>query len=70
VLKKGWTVGEHKIRKVLAELDLTVQPKAKPRRELPEPTPTAALPEGRKVQMDATQVVYGQHKAWFYLVEA
>lgn len=69
VLKKGWTVGEHKIRKVLAELDLTVQPKAKPRRELPEPTPAAALPEGRKVQMDATQVVYGQHKAWFYLVE-
>lgn len=69
VLKKSWNVGEHKVRKVLAELDLTVKPKAKPRRELPEPTPAAELPEGRRVQMDATQVVYGQHKAYFYLVE-
>ena len=43
--------------------------KAKPRRELPEPTPAAELPEGRRIQMDATQVVYGQHKAWFYVVE-
>jgi putative transposase len=69
VLKKGWTVGEHKVRKILTELDLTVTPKAKPRRELPEPTPAPELPEGRRVQMDATQVVYGQHKAWCYLVE-
>lgn len=69
VLKKGWGTGEHKVRKILAELDLTVKPKAKPRRELPEPIPAAELPEGRRVQMDATQVVYGQHKAWFYLVE-
>jgi transposase InsO family protein len=69
VLKKGWQVGEHKVRKILTELDLIVKPKAKPRRELPEPTPAPDLPEGRRVQMDATQVVYGQHKAWCYLVE-
>jgi putative transposase len=69
VLKKGWTTGEHKVRKVLAELGLAVKPKAKPRRELPEPTPAAELPEGRRVQMDATQVVYEGGKAWFYLVE-
>lgn len=69
VLKKGWAIGEHKVRKALAELDLTVKVKAKPRREVPEPTPAPELPEGRRVQMDATQVVYGQHKAWFYLVE-
>jgi len=69
VLKKGWEVGEHKVRKVLAELDLTVQPKAKPRRELPEPTPAPDLPEGRKVQMDATQVIYEGGKAWCYVVE-
>jgi putative transposase len=68
-LKKGWQVGEHKVRRILTELDLTVTPKAKPRRELPEPTPALDLPEGRRVQMDATQVVYGHHKAWCYLVE-
>jgi putative transposase len=69
VLKKGWEIGGHKVRKMLAELALTVKPKVKPRRELPEPTPVPDLPEGRRVQMDATQVVYGQHKAWFYVVE-
>jgi putative transposase len=69
VLKKGWIAGEHKVRKILTELDLTVTPKAKPRRKLPESTPAPELPEGRRVQMDATQVVYGQHKAWCYLVE-
>jgi putative transposase len=69
VLKKGWQVGEHKVREILTELDLAVKPRAKPRRELPEPTPAPELPEGRRIQMDATQVVYGQHKAWCYLVE-
>ncbi len=69
VLKKGWEVGEHKVRKVLTELGLAVKPKAKPRRELPEPTSAAALPEGRRVQMDATQVIYEGGKAWCYVVE-
>jgi putative transposase len=68
-LKKDWRVGEHKVREILKELDLTVHPKAKPRREVAEPTLAAELPDGRRVQMDATQVVYGQHKAWCYLVE-
>jgi putative transposase len=68
-LKKGWQLGEHKVRNILTELDLIVKPKAKPRRELPEPTPAPDLPEGRRVQIDATQIVYGQHKAWCYLVE-
>jgi putative transposase len=67
--KKGLKVGLHKVRKLLAELDLTVKVKRKPRRELPAPTPAAKLPEGRQVQMDATQVIYGQEKAWFYLVK-
>jgi hypothetical protein len=48
VLKKGWQVGEHKVRKILTELDLIVKPKAKPRRELPEPTPAPDLPEGSR----------------------
>jgi putative transposase len=69
VLKKGWQVGEHNVRKILKGLDLTVQPKAKPRRKLPEPTPAAELPEGRRVQMDATQVTYAGGKAWLYVVE-
>lgn len=69
VAKKGVSVGIHKARKILAELDLTVQVKRKPRHKLPEPTPAANLPGGRQVQMDATQVVYGQEKAWFYLVK-
>jgi putative transposase len=69
VIKKGNTVGVHQVRKTLAELDLTVNVKRKPRAKLPEPTPAAKLPEGRRVQMDATQVIYGQNKAWFYLVE-
>ncbi len=69
VLKKGWQLGEHKVRKIMTELDLTVTPKAKPRRELPEPTPAAQLPKGRRVQMDATQVAYGSSKAWLYVVE-
>jgi putative transposase len=69
VLKKGWQVGEHKVRKVLTEFGLVVKPKAKPRRELPESTPAAALPEGRRVQMDATQVIYEGGKAWCYVVE-
>jgi putative transposase len=46
-----------------------VKIKGKPRSKLPEPTPAAKLPEGRRVQMDATQVIYGQEKAWFYLVQ-
>jgi transposase InsO family protein len=69
VIKKGYEVGLHKVRKILTELELTVQPKTKPRRELPEPTPAAELPKGRRVQMDATQVVYGSSKAWLYVVE-
>ena len=69
VMKKDGTVGVHKVRKTLAELDLTVQVTRKPRRNLPEPTPAAKLPEGRRIQMDATQVIYGQEKAWFYLVK-
>lgn len=69
VLKKGWAVGEHKVRKIMTELDLTVKPKAKPRRELPEPTPAAELPQGRRVQMDATQIAYSGGKAWLYVVE-
>jgi putative transposase len=67
--QKGLKAGIHKVRKTLAELDLSVAVKRKPRRKLPEPTPAANLPEGRQVQMDATQVVYGQEKAWFYLVK-
>jgi putative transposase len=69
VLKKGWKVGEHGVRKILSELDLMVRPKRKPRRELPEPTPAAELPEGRRVQIDATQVIYEGGKAWCYVVE-
>jgi putative transposase len=69
VLKKGWQVGEHKVREILKELDLTVHPKAKPRRELAEPTQAAELPKGRRIQMDATQVAYGGGKAWLYVVE-
>jgi transposase InsO family protein len=68
-LKKGWQVGEHKVREILKELDVTVIPKAKPRRELPEPTPAAQLPQEPRVQMDATQVTYGGGKAWLYVVE-
>lgn len=69
VVKKGVSVGIHKVRKTLAELGLTVKVERKPRAKLPEPTPAAKLPEGRRVQMDATQVIYGQEKAWFYLVQ-
>jgi putative transposase len=69
VLKKGWQVGQHKIRQILTELDLAVILKRKPRAKLPEPTPAAELPDGRRVQMDATQVAYGGGKAWLYLVE-
>jgi putative transposase len=69
VVKQGHEVGIHKVRKILVELDLTVQVKRKARTKLPEPTPAAKLPEGRQVQMDATQVIYGQEKAWFYLVK-
>lgn len=67
--KKDSTVGVHKVRKALAALDLSVTVTRKPRRKLPESTPAAKLPEGRRVQMDATQVIYGQEKAWFYLVK-
>jgi putative transposase len=66
---KGWRVGEHKVRQILSGLNLTVKPKVKPKRELPEPTPAAELPQGRRVQMDATQVAYGEGKAWVYVVE-
>ncbi|MGL4611947.1 MAG: hypothetical protein ACRCYY_20105, partial [Trueperaceae bacterium] len=59
----------HKVRKALTELELTVKPKAKPRRELPEPTLAAELPEGHRVQMDATQVIYQSGKAWCYVIE-
>jgi putative transposase len=69
VVKKGLSVGVHKVRKTLVELDLTVKAKRKPRVKLAEPTPAAKLPKGRRVQMDATQVIYGQEKAWFYLVQ-
>jgi putative transposase len=69
VMKKGNTTGVHKVRKILAELDLDVKVKRKPRAKLPEPTPAAKLPKGRQIQMDATQVIYGQEKAWFYLVK-
>ncbi|MGL4609326.1 MAG: hypothetical protein ACRCYY_06520 [Trueperaceae bacterium] len=67
--KRVNNAGVHKVRKTLAELGLTVKVKRKPRRKLPEATPAANLPEGRQIQIDATQVIYGQEKAWFYLVK-
>lgn len=68
-LKKILQVGREKVRKYMKLLNLQQNLPRKKRRKAPEPTRVCDLPEGRKVQIDATRFQLDTGVAWKYVVE-
>lgn len=66
---RGVGVGREKVRHILGELGLNPPPARKRRDPSPEVTAAPDYPPGRRVQIDATQVVVRSGKAWVYLVQ-
>jgi putative transposase len=54
---RGWCVGRERVRRLLAALDLAPEHPSKKRRAAPGTATAAELPEGRRVQIDATRPV-------------
>jgi transposase InsO family protein len=70
VLKaRGWRMGRERVRRLLAALDLEHERPKKRRRAAPGPPTAAELPEGRRVQIDATRLSLSDGVAWVYMVE-
>ena len=65
---QGVKVGMHKVRKLLAELELN-PPLPKRRRPKPKVTPVQHWPEGRRIQIDATNVKLAKGSAWVYIAQ-
>ena len=65
---QGIKIGMHKVRKLLAELELN-PPLPKKRRPKPKVTPVQHWPEGRRVQIDATNVKLAQGSVWVYIAQ-
>ena len=65
---QGVKVGMHKVRKLLAELQLNPPPPKK-RRSKPKVTPVQHWPEGRRIQIDATNVKLAKGSAWVYIAQ-
>ena len=65
---QGIKIGMHEVRKLLAELELN-PPLPRKRRSKPKVTPVHHWPEGRRVQIDATNVKLTKGSAWVYIVQ-
>ena len=68
-LNKKAVLGKERVRTLMALLGLKRETPKKKRRESPAVTPTCDLPEGRKVQIDATRLSLGDGVAWVYIVQ-
>jgi putative transposase len=62
-------VGREGVRRLLAELGLKHERRPKKRRATPGGGAMAELPEGRRVQIDATRLSLADGVAWVYVVE-
>jgi putative transposase len=65
----GWHIGRERVRRWLAALGLQHERPKKKRRAAPAVTTGADLPEGRRVQIDATRLSLADGVAWIYIVE-
>lgn len=65
---QGVKIGRHKVRKLLAELNLN-PPAARKRRAKPQVTAVKHWPAGRRIQIDATNVKLAKGSAWVYIVQ-
>lgn len=65
---QGVEVGLHRVRRLLTELELN-PPQPKKRRAKPQVTPAEDWPEGRRIQLDATNVKLAQGSAWVYIAQ-
>ena len=68
-LNKEFSLGRERVRDLMAHLGLKRETPRKKRRESPAVTPTYELPEGRKVQIDATRLSLGDGVGWVYIVQ-
>lgn len=68
-LNKRFVMGKERVRDVTALLGLKRERPKKTRRPSPAVTPSCELPEGRKVQIDATRLSLGDGAAWVYIVQ-
>jgi putative transposase len=66
---RGQGIGRERVRRLLAMLGLTHVRLRKKRRAPPAVTAMAALPPGRRVQIDATRLTLGGGVTWVYMVE-
>ncbi len=66
---RGLQIGRERVRRLLAGLDLEHERRQKKRRTTPAVTAMAELPEGRRVQIDATRLSLADGVAWVYVVE-
>ena len=65
---QGFRIGKHKVRTLLAELELN-PPLPRKRRPKPKVTPVQHWPEGRRIQLDATNVKLAKGSAWVYIAQ-
>ena len=65
---QGVKVGLHKVRKLLAELELN-PPQPRKRRAKPKVTPVQSWSEGKRTQLDAINVKLAQGSAWVYIAQ-
>ena len=68
-LNKLYSLGREKVRKHMADLGLKKERPKRKRKAAPEFASVCELPEGRKVQIDATRFELKQGIAWKYLVQ-
>jgi len=67
--EQGENLGRERVRLLLKALGLQQRRPKKTRRPVPAVTETPELPEGRRVQIDATRLTLDDGVAWVYLVE-
>jgi putative transposase len=66
---RGLHIGRERVRRLLAALGLGHGGFKKRRRAVPASTATTELPQGRRVQIDATRLSLADGVTWVYVVE-
>jgi putative transposase len=66
---RGLHIGRERVRRVLAALGLGHERFKKKRRAIPASPATTELPQGRRVQIDATRLSLADGVTWVYVVE-
>jgi putative transposase len=66
---RGVHIGRERVRRLLAALGLGHERSKKKRRAMPASPATTELPQGRRVQIDATRLSLADGVTWVYVVE-